>query len=98
MWHTTNSGRRGAYDAEAAVLWIFACIIVVIAFRDVLPLLVVALAIVTAAWWASHNLDHRVARDHATTASVTNLREALTGQRDLKRAPAQSSRRGPRAA
>jgi predicted outer membrane lipoprotein len=98
MPHTTNSGHRGAYDAEAAVFWIFAGIIVVIAFRDALTLLAVAFAIITAAWRVSRNLEHRVARNDATMASVTHLRPALTGQRDLKRAPAQSSRRGPRAA
>jgi hypothetical protein len=96
MPHTTNSGHHGAYDAEAAAFWIFAGIIVVIAFRDVLPLLAVALtvlalafAIATAAWWVSRK---------ASTASVTRLRPALTDRRDPKRAPAQSSRRGARAA
>ncbi len=96
MPHKTNSGHHGAYDAEAAAFWIFAGVIVVIAFRDVLPLLAIALtllalafAIATAAWWVSRN---------ATTASVTHLRPALTGQPDPKRAPARSSRHGPRAA
>jgi hypothetical protein len=105
MPHTTNSGHHAAYDAEAAAFWIFAGVIVVIAFRDVLPLLAVALtllvvafAIATAAWWVSRNLEHRVARTDATTASVTHLRPALTGRRDPKRAPARSSRHGPRAA
>ena len=98
MPHTTNSGHHGAYDAEAAVFWIFAGIIVVIAFREVLPLLAFAFAIVTAAWWVSRSLEHRVARNDATMDLVTHLRPALTGQRDLKRVPAQSSRRGPRAA
>jgi hypothetical protein len=93
---TTSNRHHGAYDAEAAAFWIFAGVIVVIAFRDVLPLLAIALtllalafAIATAAWWVSRN---------ATTASVTRLRPALTGQREPKRAPARSSRRGPRAA
>jgi hypothetical protein len=96
MPHTTNSGHHGTYDAEAAAFWIFAGVIVVIAFRDVLPLLAIALtllalafAIATAAWWVSRN---------ATTASVTRLRPPLTDQRDPKRAPAQSSQHGPRAA
>jgi hypothetical protein len=96
MRHTTNSGHHGAYDAEAAVFWIFGGIIVVIAFRDLLPLLAVSFAIATTAWWVSRNLEHRVARNDATMPSVTHLRPAL--QRDLKRTPAQSSRRGPRAA
>jgi uncharacterized membrane protein YqjE len=96
MPHTTNNRHHGTYDAEAAAFWIFAGVIVVIAFRDVFPLLAVALtllvvafAIATAAWWVSRS---------ATTASVTHLRPALTGQRHLKRVPARSSRHGPRAA
>ena len=96
MPQTANNRHHGAYDAEAAAFWIFAGAIVVIAFRDIIPLLAVALtllvlafAIATAAWWVSRS---------ATTASVTHLGPALTGQHDPKRAPAQSSRRGPRAA
>jgi hypothetical protein len=91
---TTNSRHHGTYDAEAAAFWIFAGVIVVIAFRDVFPLLAVALtllavafAIATAAWWVSRD---------ATTASVTHLRPA--GQHDPKRTQARSSRRGTRAA
>jgi hypothetical protein len=95
--HTSSSRHHGTYDAaEAAAFWIFAGVIVVIAFRDVFPLLAVALtllavafAIATAAWWVSRN---------ATTASVTHLRPALTGRHDPHRARARSSRRGPRAA
>jgi hypothetical protein len=94
MPHTTNNRRHGAYDAEAAAFWIFAGVIVVIAFRDVLPLLTIALtvlalafAIATAAWWVSRG---------ATTASVTHLRPA--SRRDPKRAPARPSHRGSRAA
>jgi hypothetical protein len=100
MRHTTStiSGHRGAFDAEAALFWIFAGIIVVIAFGDVLTLLAVSFAIMTTAWWISRKVEHRVARDDATTASVTHLRPTMTGQRDLKRAPAYSSRREARAA
>jgi predicted outer membrane lipoprotein len=101
MPHTTNRRHHGVYDAEAAAFWIFAGIIVVIAFRDVstllvvgLTLLAVAFAIVTAAWWVSRNSEHRVARSHSAVASVTHLRPTLTGQR----ARARSSRLGPRAA
>lgn len=93
---TTNSRHHSAYDAEAVVFWIFAGVIVAIAFKDVLPLLTVALilmalafAVATAAWWVSRN---------AMTASVTRLRPVSTGQRDRTRVPARSSRRGPRAA
>jgi hypothetical protein len=96
MPQTTNSRHHSSYDAEAVAFWIFAGVIVVIAFKDVLPLLAVALtllalafAIAAAAWWVSRD---------ATKASVTHLRPGLTGQRDPKRAPARSSRRGARAA
>jgi hypothetical protein len=37
MPHTTNSRHHGTYDAEDAAFWIFAGVIVVIAFRDVFP-------------------------------------------------------------
>jgi hypothetical protein len=98
MRHITIRGHHGAHDAEAAVFWIFAGIIMVIAFGDVLTLLAVALAIVATAWWVSRKLDHRAARNDARTAAVTHLRPALTGQRDLKITPAHSSPRTPRAA
>jgi hypothetical protein len=96
MPHATKCGHHGAYDAEAFAFWIFAGVIVVIAFRDVFPLLALALillavafAIATAAWWVSRN---------ATTTSVTHLRPASSRQHDAKSAPARSSRRGTRAA
>ena len=96
MPHRTNSRHHGTYDAEAAAFWIFAGVIVVIAFRDVFPLLalaltllVVAFAIASAAWRVSRN---------ATTASVTHFRPALNGRHDPNRAQARSSRRGSRAA
>jgi hypothetical protein len=95
MRHTTNHGHHGAYDLEAAMFWIFGGIIVAIAFRDFLPLLAVAFAIVAAAWWVSHNVEHRVARTDAPMASVTHFRPASSGRTDLKRG---SSRRGHRAA
>ena len=98
MRHITIKGHNGAHDAEAAVFWIFAGIIVVIAFGDVLTLLAVALAIVATARWVSRKLEHRVARNDAPTASVTHLRPALTGQRDPKTSSPHASWRGPRAA
>ena len=95
MRHTTNHGHHGAHDLEAAMFWIFGGIIVAIAFRDFLPLLAVAFAIVAAAWWVSRNVVHRVARADVPMASVTQFRAASSGQTDLKRG---SSRRGHRAA
>jgi hypothetical protein len=98
MRHITIKGHKGAHDVEAAVFWIFAGIIVVIAFGDVLTLLAVALAIVATAWWVSRKLEHRVARNDAPMGSVTRLGPALTGQRDLKRTSPHASWHGPRAA
>jgi len=98
MRHATISGHNGTHDAEATAFWIFAGIIVVIAFGDVLTLLAVALAIVTTAWWISRQVEHRVAKNEAKVASVTHLRPALTGQRDLKKTSAHGSWRGPSAA
>lgn len=98
MRHTTIRERHGAHDAEAALFWIFAGIIMVIAFGDVLTLLAVASGIVATAWWISRKLEHREARNDAMTAPVTQLRPALTDQRDLKKTSAQQLRRAPRVA
>ena len=98
MRHTTISGHHGAHDAEATVFWIFTGIIMVIAFGDVLTLLAVAFAIVTIAWWISRKVEHRVERNDAEMAPVTQLRPALTDQRDLKKTSAQELRRARRAA
>jgi hypothetical protein len=43
-----------------AAFWIVVGIFAVIFLGDVLTLLAVALAIVTAAWWVSRELEHRV--------------------------------------
>ena len=56
-------------------------IIMVIAFGDVLTLLVVALAIVAAAWWVSRKLEHRVARnDLKRTPAHSSRRTSLPGE------------------
>ncbi len=95
---TTISGRHGTHHAEAAVFWILAGIIVVIAGGDVLALLAVAFAIVTTLWWLYHEVEHRLERSDAEMAAVTHRRPELMGQRDPKRTSAQASWRGPRAA
>jgi hypothetical protein len=95
---TTISGHHSAHDVQAALFWIFAGIIVVIAFGDVLTLLAVAFAIVTTAWWTSRKFEHRVARNDAKMASVTHLRPVLIEQRELKSTTAHASWRGPSAA
>jgi hypothetical protein len=76
--------------------WIIAGIFAVIVVGDAFALL--ALAIVTTAWWILSGVEHRVKRNHAGMAPVTHLRPALTGQRDLKETAAQASWRGPSAA
>lgn len=73
MRHTTISGHHRAHDAEGAVFWIFAAVIVVIAFSEVVTLLAVAFAIVAAAWWLSRHLERRGARNDLRMAPVTHL-------------------------
>jgi Flp pilus assembly protein TadB len=98
MRHTTISGHQGAHDAQAAVFWILCGIIVMIAFRDVLTLLAVALGILATAWWISREVERRMKRNDAEMATVTHLRPALTGQPALKKASAHASWHGPSAA
>jgi uncharacterized membrane protein YhiD involved in acid resistance len=94
---TTISGHHGTRDAEAAVFWIFAGIILVIAFGDALAVLAIVLAIVTAISWIYRQVEHRLERSHAEMAPVTYLRPELTGQK-LEKTSAHASRPGPRAA
>ncbi|OBG30534.1 hypothetical protein [Mycobacterium sp. 852002-51057_SCH5723018] len=83
MRHTTISGHHRAHDAEAAIFWIFAAIIVVIAFSEVLTLLAVGFAIVTAAWWISRHVERRGERNDLQMASVSHLLPAPSGRHDL---------------
>ena len=94
MRHTI-SGHHVAHQMVAA-LWIIAGIFAVIVVGDAFTLL--ALAIVTTAWWILSGVEHRVERNHAGMTPVTHLRPALTGQRDLKETAAQASWRGRSAA
>jgi hypothetical protein len=57
MRHTTISGHQVAHRTAAA-LWIIAGIIAVIVVGDAFTLL--ALAIVTTAWWILSAVEHRV--------------------------------------
>jgi hypothetical protein len=59
MRHTTISGHQVAHQTVAA-LWIIAGIIAVIVVGDAFTLL--ALAIVTTAWWILSAVEHRVER------------------------------------
>ena len=98
MSHTAINGHHGAHHTIAAVFWILAGIIVVIALGDALSLLAVAFAIVTTVWWVYREVERRMDRNEAEMAPVAHLRPALTGQRDLTKSSAHAPWRGPRAA
>jgi hypothetical protein len=95
---TTITGHHGTRDVEAAVFWIFAGIIMVIAFGDALAVLAIAVAILIAISWIYGKVEHRLERNDAEMAPVTHLHPELIGQRDLKRTSADPTRHGPRAA
>ena len=99
MRHITStiSGHHGTRDAEAVVFWIFAALIMVIAFGEALTVLAVAVAIVTGISWIYRQVAHRLERRHAEVAPVTYLRPELTGQK-LEKTSAHASRPGPHAA
>jgi hypothetical protein len=100
MRQTTISGHRDTHHPIAVALWILTGIIVLLAFGEALTLLALAFAIVTmtTAWRTYRKAEHRVQRNDAELASVTHLRPALTGQRDLKKTSPRASWRGPSAA
>ena len=79
---TTTSGHHGTRDSEAALFWIFAGLIMVIAFGDAVAVLAVAVAIVTAVAWIYRKVERRLERNDAHTAPVTHLRPELTGRHD----------------
>jgi len=85
MRHITISGHHVAHQTVAA-FWIITGIIAVIVVGDAFTLL--ALAIVTTAWWIFREAEHRLERKHAGMAAVIHLRPALTGRRDLKKTSA----------
>jgi hypothetical protein len=94
---TTTSGHHGTRDAEAVVFWIFAVIIMLIAFGEALTVLAAAVAIVTVISWIYRQVEQRLQRSHAEVAPVAYLRPELTGQKSEKTS-AHASRPGPRAA
>lgn len=100
MRHTTTtiSEHRGTSYAEVAAFWILAGVILVIAFGDFLALLGVALAVAAAVSWIYRAVERRWESKHAEMASVSHLRSALTGPRDLQETSAHVSWHGPRAA
>lgn len=108
MWHTRINGVRGTHHAVAAAYWVMAAfwivagIAAVIALGGGLTRLAVALAVAITEWWLISGVEDRfernLARSHAEMASVTHIRPALTGQRDLKKISPHASWRGPSAA
>jgi hypothetical protein len=98
MRHTTISGQHGTHYTELAMFWVFAGMIMVIAFRGFLTQLAVVFAIAVAISWIYGAVERRVARNDAKTAPVTHLRPASTDQGDLKKTSAHASPRGHRAA
>jgi flagellar basal body-associated protein FliL len=95
---TTIGGHRSTHNAEAAVFWIFAGIIILIAIGDALAVLAAAIAIVTAISWVYRKVEHRSERSGTEMAPVTRLLPELTGQRDFENTSAHASRRFHRAA
>ena len=95
---TTINERRATSYAEVAAFWILAGVILVIAFGDFLALLGVALAVAAAVSWIYRAVERRWESKHAEMASVSHLRSALTGPRDLQATSAHVSWHGPRAA
>jgi hypothetical protein len=98
MRHTIISGQHDPHRPVTTAFWILAGIIAVIALGDALTLLAIALAIATTARWIYRKVEHRVERNDTEMAPVTQLRPALTDQRDLKTTSPHASSRGPRAA
>ena len=108
MWHTRINGVRGTHHAVAAAYWVMAAfwivagIAAVIALGGGLTRLAVALAVAITERRLISGVEDRfernLARSHAEMASVTHIRPALTGQRDLKKISPHASWRGPSAA
>ena len=94
---STISAHRGGHDLEAIAFWIFAGLIVVIAFGDALAVLGIAIAIASVIAWIYSKVEHRLDSNDEAMAPVAHLRPKLTTQREPK-APADAPWHGPRAA
>jgi hypothetical protein len=99
MRHITSTinGHRAGHDLEAAAFWIFAGIIVLIAFGDALAVLGITIAIASVIAWIYSKVEHRFDSSDEAMAPVAHLRPQLTGQHDPK-ISAPASWHGPRAA
>jgi hypothetical protein len=98
MRHTTITEQHGAYRTFVAEFWILAGVIGLLVLGDAVAVSAVTIAVVLAAWWIYREVEHRVESKHETTAPVTHLRPAFTGQPDPKKPAAHTSWHGPRAA
>jgi hypothetical protein len=100
MRQTNSNGYNDSRFPLGEAVWISAGIIMVLAFGDVLVLLALALAIaaMTTAWWTYRKAQRGGQSNSAGLASVTQLRPASTGLRDLKKTPAPAPWHGPSAA
>ena len=100
MRQTNSNGYNDSRFPLGEAAWISAGIIMVLAFGDVLVLLALALAIaaMTTAWWTYRKAQRGGPSNSAGLASVTQLRPASTGLRDLKKTSAPAPWHGPSAA
>jgi hypothetical protein len=94
---TAISGHKAIHHAEGTLFWIFAGIIIVIAFGDVLTVVAGAIAILTMISWIYREVERR-RESRAEMAPVAHIRPELTGECGPKRTSARASWRGPRAA
>jgi hypothetical protein len=96
MRHNTITEHHESSYPIAEALWVLAGIILLLALGDILILLALTVAIVAMAtvWWAHRTVEHRAQGNGAEVASVTHLRPASTGHRDLKRFTAHAPWRG----
>lgn len=87
MRQHTITGHHEARYPVAAALWIVAGVMLLLAVGDVVILLALAVTAVGMAitWSAHRTVVHRGQRNDVEVASVTQLRSAATGHRDLKK-------------
>lgn len=84
MRKITSTGQRGGFDIEAALFWIFAGIILVIAFGDALTIVGAAVAAVVVVSWLYRKVVNRGHATEPAMASVTHLRPQSVGHADAE--------------
>jgi cbb3-type cytochrome oxidase subunit 3 len=87
----TTSGRHGSTDVEAVAFWIFAGIIMAIAFGDALTVLALAIAVLAAISWVYGKFARRWSRNAAKIAPVNLVRPEVTHGSDQNRTSADPS-------